>query len=130
MCSVLIKMLQSLVKAAQFYHTGQDVNLGSIYQNLGGVLFLGTPQRRSPLTKWAEILRRVAKLALRPTNDQILKTLCPDSETLEQQRSSFIGITEKIMIACFYEELPTGAGMVLKTFIIIVLEITDKKQGR
>ena len=119
-------MLQSLVKAAQFYHTRQDMNLGSIYQNLGGILFLGTPHRGSHLTKWAEILRQVAKLALRPTNDKLLKTLSPDSETLEEQRSSFIGITENIMIACSYKELPTGAGMVLKISPIIVFEITDK----
>lgn len=75
-------------------------------------MFLGTPHRGSDKESLAGVVARLAHLAYRKPNRQLLETLARDSHILESQRGAFDSISNDIPIFCFYEEIPTAIGMV------------------
>ena len=104
---------KALIRSAECLHTGQNVDLGYIYKYTRGLLFLGTPHRGSELTGFADIIIKVANVALRQPNKKLIEILRHDSDVLEGQRSSFSAISRDLPIACIYETVPmVGIGMV------------------
>ena len=104
---------QALIRSAECLHTGQNVSLGYIYKSTKGLLFLGTPHRGSEQTGFADIIAKVASVALRQPNKKLIEILRQDSDVLEGQRSSFSAISKDLPIACIYETVPMkGIGMV------------------
>jgi len=59
-----------------------------------------------------DIVQGVAKLSLRRPNKHIMRSLSKESDVLEQQRQSFVTISQGFPIACMFEEVPTAGGMV------------------
>ena len=104
---------QALIRSAECLHTGQNIDLGYIYKYTRGLLFLGTPHRGSEQTGFADIIAKVASVALRQPNKKLIEILRQDSDVLEGQRSSFSAISKELPIACIYETVPMkGIGMV------------------
>lgn len=104
---------QALIRSAECLHTGQNIDLGYIYKYTRGLLFLGTPHRGSEQTGFADIIAKVASVALRQPNKKLIAILRQDSDVLEGQRSSFSAISKELPIACIYETVPMmGIGMV------------------
>ena len=103
---------QALIRSAECLHNGQSVDQGYIYKHTKGLLFLGTPHRGSEQTKYADIIAKVATAALRQPNKKLVEILRQDSDVLEGQRSSFSAISRDLPIACIYETVPMGIGMV------------------
>lgn len=105
-------MKDALVTSASYKSHNRHPALGEVYGSTIGVVFMGTPHRGSSKASYGEIAVNVAKLSLRRTNTQLLRTLKPDSQILERLRDSFTTISNDMAIVCIREELPTGAGMV------------------
>lgn len=103
---------KALIKSAAYQSHDRHRSLGEIYHNLKGVIFLGTPHRGSNKTDFANIIANVAKIAFRQPNKQLVGVLSPDSDVLENQREQFTTITQKTLLFCIREELPTAIGMV------------------
>ena len=104
---------QALIRSSEYLHNRQNAGLGSVHENTCGVMFLGTPHRGSHMATQAHIVVKLAGLAWRQPNARLLRTLEEESDVLEGQRKSFDSVTEKLPIACLYEEKPTaGFGMV------------------
>ena len=104
---------QALIKSAECLHTGQNFNLGCVYKYTRGLLFLGTPHRGSEQTGFADIIAKIASVALRQPNKNLIEVLRKDSDVLEGQRSSFSAISKDLPVACIYETVPImGIGMV------------------
>jgi hypothetical protein len=91
---------------------GQDPRRGAIYQYTRGVVFLATPHRGSDREAQAGLIARIAQLAYRQPNRQLLETLASSSHILENQRTAFDSITRDLLIVCLYEEKPTATGLV------------------
>ena len=104
---------KALIRSAECFHTEQNVKLGYIYKYTRGLLFLGTPHRGSEHTGFADIITKVASVALRQPNKKLIELLRQESDVLEGQRSSFSAISKDLPIACIYETVPMmGIGMV------------------
>lgn len=96
-----------------------ETHLHQIERCTAGIVFLGVPHCGSDLSAWLGFGTRMASL-LRPTNRDIETVLKPGSEMLLLVENNFYSIIRqrqeegsKIMITCFYEELPvTGLGEV------------------
>lgn len=77
------------------------------------------------MTSLGDMVQGVAKLALRHPNKHIIRTLSKESDVLEQQRQSFVTISQGFPIACMFEELPTAGGMV-STYTGSLREVTKE----
>jgi hypothetical protein len=77
---------------------------------------MGTPHRGSTKETYGEILTKIVKVALRQPNDQLLRTLRPDSHILENQRENqreqFTTISSRMSIVCIKELVRTAIGLV------------------
>ncbi len=88
-------------------------------------MFLGTPHRGSEQTGFADIITKVASVALRQPNKKLVEILKQDSDVLEAQRSSFSAISKDLPVACIYETVPvTGIGMVRYAVIECCFSLT------
>lgn len=85
--------------------------LATIAVNTMGIIFMGTPHRGSKQEEYGDILAKVAGLARRP-NEQLLRTLKPNSNILEKQRDEFTTISKDLVVFCVREELSTAIGLV------------------
>jgi len=103
---------KALIRSSEYLNNRQDWGRGAIYNCTNGVVFLGTPHRGSDQTGFADIVSRIAKVAWRQPSHHLVRNLEVDSDVLERQRKSFASISEKMSLACLYEELPTGIGVV------------------
>ncbi|KAI9888556.1 MAG: hypothetical protein M1814_006826 [Vezdaea aestivalis] len=81
-----------------------------------GILFLGTPHNGSDLAAWGRLAYRIISL-IRPANVDLISTLRPNSETLQNIQADFYKMLRlradegsKIEIVCFFEELPSPIG--------------------
>lgn len=78
-----------------------------------GVIFLGVPHHGSNAAKYAEFLAGLTA-AFRPTNENLLDVLKPDSEVLAAVTAGFHEMLKKrlraglfeIRLVSFFEELP------------------------
>ncbi|KAI1822513.1 hypothetical protein F4861DRAFT_385871 [Xylaria intraflava] len=62
------------------------------------VVFLGTPHRGSATAGWGVVASNLANLALHDSNKQIVRTLEPNSEVLDDIRFEFVKIMQKYRI--------------------------------
>jgi protein SERAC1 len=107
-----INTRQALIRSSAMYQNGQDGPRGALSACTSAVIFLGTPHRGSDKESLAGVVARLAHLAYRMPNRQLLETLARDSHILENQRSAFDSVSNKLSIVCFYEEIPTAIGIV------------------
>lgn len=105
--------LKALIRSSEYLNNRQDLGLGAIYRCTSGVVFLGTPHRGSEQTGLADIVSRIARVALRQPNKHIVRNLAEDSDVLERQRKSFASISERLSLVCLFEEVPTSIGLVI-----------------
>lgn len=107
---------------------GHFHNLGSVFSSTAGIIFLGTPHRGSMTANLGGIVAKIAEVAMRNPNTQLLDSLSPDSNFLESQRNQFSLVSEKINVACFYEERPASGftGLVSLRVICLVVEEADE----
>jgi len=109
---------EALIKADNYHNHKRHKTLGDIFVYTTGVIFMGTPHRGSHKEAYGDLLVKVAKVALRQPNDQLLETLRPDSHILENQRDQFTTISSRMPIVCIREELATGIGVV-SSFVLV-----------
>lgn len=76
--------------------------------------FLGTPLQGSPMTKWAEIRQRLARLVGQDKNKDLVTELKQDSPRLRELSEAFANILRDrargevpIDVVCFYEQFET-----------------------
>lgn len=82
----------------------------AIYVSTFAIVFLGTPHEGSDLAKWGEFFRGVLGMAPRKMfelDSPLIKTLCKDSETLDNINASFIEIQQRFKIHLVYESQKT-----------------------
>ena len=90
-------------------------HLARIFSATRGIIFLGTPHRGSGLSSLAKVAASVAQVALQTVNDNLIRDLERDSQTLDRIRDSFSRILARrtFTIWSFVEELSTpGVGKV------------------
>ena len=90
-------------------------HLGYILPATRGIIFLGTPHRGSGTTSFAKVAANVVRVALRSTNDKLIREIERDSPTLDRLSDNFVRILDrrKFMVWSFVEELATtGVGKV------------------
>ncbi|KAH6847170.1 hypothetical protein B0I37DRAFT_374407 [Chaetomium sp. MPI-CAGE-AT-0009] len=104
---------EALIKADNYNNHQRHRTLGDMFAKTTGVIFMGTPHRGSSQETYGDLLVKVAKVALRQPNDQLLQTLRPDSHILENQRGQFTTISSSISVVCIREELPTSIGVIV-----------------
>ncbi|KAK3987712.1 hypothetical protein QBC44DRAFT_331101 [Cladorrhinum sp. PSN332] len=104
---------EALIKADAYSAHQRHHSLGAIRRDTVGVIFLGTPHRGSDQETYGEVVAKIAKLALRQPNEQLLQTLSPDSHILDNQRDQFTTISKDLRIFCVREELSTAIGMIV-----------------
>lgn len=77
-----------------------------------GVIFLGTPHRGSPSSKWGEILVRCGRTLGLKSDDRILKDLHESSEVLTDLLYPFTIwlFRMSVDVFCFYEQHETNYG--------------------
>jgi hypothetical protein len=77
-----------------------------------GVIFLGTPHRGSPSSKWGEILVRCGRSLGLGSDDRILKDLHESSEALTDLLYPFTIwlFRMSVDVFCFYEQHETDYG--------------------
>jgi hypothetical protein len=102
----------ALIKAASHHSHQRDRDLALIFLHTRGVIFLGTPHRGTEKEALGDFVARAANLGLRKANTQLLRSLRTDSHILEKQRDDFVTISNKFLVRCVKEELPTAIGMV------------------
>jgi hypothetical protein len=94
-------------------------HLQNIVNSTIGIVYLGTPHAGSDLAKWGAIASNFVGL-FRHLNDEIVKSLRPDSQVLHESQLFFGQILQHrsqnnkhIQITCFHESLPVkGLGQV------------------
>lgn len=59
------------------------------------------------------MVANIAKVSLRQPNSKLIRALSRESDVLEQQRQAFASVSSNILIACFYEEMPTSFRKIL-----------------
>ncbi|KAK3291981.1 uncharacterized protein B0H64DRAFT_408650 [Chaetomium fimeti] len=104
---------EALIKADNYNNHQRHPTLGDIFAKTTGVIFMGTPHRGSSKESYGDLLVKIAKVALRQPNDQLLQTLRPDSHILENQREQFTTISSRMSVVCIREELPTSVGVIV-----------------
>jgi hypothetical protein len=104
--------MQALIRSREYSKGGEDLDLGAIYDCTAGVVFFGTPHRGSNKTELAEILTKIAKIALIKPNEKLVRALAQDSDVIEAQRRSWTSVCNSIPIVSLCEEKPSGIGMV------------------
>ena len=90
-------------------------HLTRIFSATRGIIFLGTPHRGSGLSSLAKVTASVAQVALQTVNDNLIRDLERDSQTLDRIRDSFSRILARrtFTLWSFVEELSTpGVGKV------------------
>ena len=90
-------------------------HLTRIFSATRGIIFLGTPHRGSGLSSLAKVAASVAQVALQTVNDNLIRDLERDSQTLDRIRDSFSRILARhtFTLWSFVEELPSpGVGKV------------------
>jgi hypothetical protein len=113
-----------MIKSSELRNNRRHKKLGAIQELVVGYIFLGTPHRGSPLANLGLIVANIAKASGFRPNKKLVSSLQQESPILEQQRDSFVSITEKVPITCFFEEKAMTAGMVSDAFICIDIEFT------
>ena len=90
-------------------------HFAGIFPAVRGIIFLGTPHRGSGLSSLAKVTASVAQMALQTVNDNLIRDLERDSQTLDRIRDSFSRSLARraFTIWSFVEELSTpGVGKV------------------
>lgn len=85
-----------------------------------GIIFLGTPHRGSKSASLGKIAYRIAEVATRSPNLQLLKGLERNSEILDRIGDSFIQIVDKhkIQLCTFREERETRKYLFFSIMVI------------
>jgi len=109
---LLLTFSQALIRAQSYGSTHQDDKLGLIHSCTKGVVFLGTPHRGSDKKGLIDIVSGIMKLSMHNANTQLLASLLPESQFLEEQRDLFNGVGKDFPLKCLFEEYPTNGGMV------------------
>lgn len=83
----------------------------NIYVSTYGIIFLGTPHTGSDAAKWGIMLERMASAFIPKTfmhtNNQLVKTLISNNETLQNINLHFVDISPRFRITAAHEELAT-----------------------
>jgi hypothetical protein len=89
-----------------------EVHLRSIFHNLKGIIFMGTPHRGSWMADWAKIPVRALRIA-KSTNRSLIQVLGTGDQFLESIQTRFLSMVRelheddrKLQVTCFYEEIP------------------------
>lgn len=114
---------QAMIKSAELRSTQRDTRLGAIQGCVVGVVFMGTPHRGSGKADLGLIASSVAKAVYARPNRGLVQSLKKGSHILEQQRDSFVSVSERTPIACLYEEKP------MKTGGMVRMPFTQTKPG-
>jgi len=86
-------------------------HLRSVFVSTYGILFLGTPHKGSDLAKWGSRLEAICS-AVMPTkaidsNDNLVKALKSNNETLQNIDRQFIQLISRFHVYFFHEGKPT-----------------------
>lgn len=112
---------QALIRSAQYFHNRENERLGLIYQHTEALIFLGTPHRGSDKAELGQMVANIAKVSLRQPNSKLIRALSRESDVLEQQRQAFASVSSNVLIACFYEEMPTSFRRILRVNLGVIV---------
>jgi hypothetical protein len=87
-------------------HSGHLKEHKAIKTSTYGIIFMGTPHQGGEGVTWGQRLVNVASIIMH-TNDNLLKVLAKDSETLQSQLAQYASISSHFVTKFAYETYPT-----------------------
>jgi hypothetical protein len=97
-----------LIRSSEYSNNGHHLRLGAVFKDTIGVVFVDTPHRGSDKAGLAGI----AKLTLRQPHKNPLRNIEEDSDIPERQRRLFASVSERLQLACLFEEKLMAIGVV------------------
>jgi hypothetical protein len=98
-------------------HAGHLKEHKAIKTSTYGIIFMGTPHQGGEGVPWGQRLINVASIVMH-TNDNLLKVLAKDSETLQNQLAQYAPISSDFVTKFAYETYPMRIAMLGEMIIV------------